>query len=403
MLGDEFLSQEELDSLLNGLNEEPSVDNSLLDMMGEVGNISMGAGATTMSTLLRRKVNITSPETSLVKFKDIKEKFNGNQLVITIQYKKGLEGLNSFVLPENVALIIANLMMGGDGNVDETQSLDEISMSAVGEAMNQMMGSSSTAISEFIKTPVDISPPEVGIIDFSNKDTQFPPIESDAEADIISVKFNMDIEGLASTTFWQFIPAKFAKHIEELMKKVMAGEDPQQTEQQMQQPMQQPVQQMQQPMQQPVQQMQQPMQQPVQQIQQPMQQPVQQMQQPMQQISQNVIQQGSGVNVNPVNFGAISGNQTIPNENVDMSKLQLLLDVPLEVTVELGNTSMSLREVLQLHQGSMLQLDKLAGEPLDIYANGKLIARGEVVVIEESFGVRITEIVSLDERLRSLK
>jgi flagellar motor switch protein FliN/FliY len=119
----------------------------------------------------------------------------------------------------------------------------------------------------------------------------------------------------------------------------------------------------------------------------------------------NIINQGSEVNVNPVNFGEISDNsQPQQNiQNIDMNKLQLLLDVPLEIKVELGRVQMSLKEVLDLHNGSMLQLDKLAGEPLDIYANGKLIARGEVVVIEENFGVRITEIVSLKERLRSLK
>jgi flagellar motor switch protein FliN/FliY len=109
--------------------------------------------------------------------------------------------------------------------------------------------------------------------------------------------------------------------------------------------------------------------------------------------------------VNPVNFGEIDGNPPSmrSGEKVDLSKLQLLLDVPLEIKVELGRVNMSLREVLDLHQGSMIQLDKLAGEPLDIYANGKLIARGEVVVIEESFGIRITEIVSLKERLRTIK
>ncbi len=119
--------------------------------------------------------------------------------------------------------------------------------------------------------------------------------------------------------------------------------------------------------------------------------------------SPNLIDQGSEVSVKPVNFGQIEGDSLSTSQNVDMSKLQLLFDVPLNITVELGRVNLNLREVLELHQGSLIQLDKLAGEPLDIYANGKLIARGEVVVIEENFGVRITEIVSLKERLRSLK
>lgn len=393
MLGDEFLSQSELDSLLNGLDnieQEAAFDPALKDMMGEIGNIAMGSGATTLSTLLRRKVNITSPETSIVKFSEIKKKFQGNQLVITIEYKKGLEGLNSFVLAGQIANIIANLMMGGDGNVTGEEEIDEISMSAVGEAMNQMMGSASTAMSDFLKTPVDISPPEVKMIDFSDQDTKFPPIESDDDAKIIAIKFTMDIEGLSKTTFWQFIPAAFANTVQGILQPAQA-EKPQQQAQPAQ-----PAPQQQVAPQQPVQQQVAP-QQPVQQ--QMVQMPVQQ----MGAVNQNVIQQGSEVSVNPVNFGPISGQQVQTNESVDLSKLQLLMDVPLQISVELGNAKMSLREVLQLHQGSMLQLDKLAGEPLDIMANGKLIARGEVVVIEESFGIRITEIVSIDERLRTLK
>ncbi|MDN5342107.1 MAG: flagellar motor switch protein FliN [Oceanotoga sp.] len=412
MLGDDFLSQEELDSLLQGLNEEENGDNkdsnvdidSTVDMMGEIGNIAMGSGSTTLSTLLRKKVNIGSPESDIVKFKDIKTNFQDQQLVIIINYKKGLEGLNTFVLPAKMALIISNLMMGGDGNVEENAELDEISKSAVGEAMNQMMGSASTAMSEFLKTSVDITPPEIKILDFSSPDTVFPPLNTSEDEDIISIRFNMEIEGLTKTIFWQFIPLKFAKVVQDLMKKVMEEENkdsevkPQNninqnepthtpeipnTRQQTQQVSQQPVQQ---------------------QAPQPTQQ-YQYIPDDTNHSNPNIIQQGSEVTVNPVNFGEIDGNPPSmrSGEKVDLSKLQLLLDVPLEIKVELGRVNMSLREVLDLHQGSMIQLDKLAGEPLDIYANGKLIARGEVVVIEESFGIRITEIVSLKERLRTIK
>lgn len=402
MLSDDFLSQEELDSLLNGLNDESNGDNNkennnansnmdrIIDMMSEVGNIAMGSGATTLSTLLRKKVKIESPQASIVKFKDIETNFEGQQLVITIDYKKGLEGINSFVLPGNMANIISNLMMGGDGEVEDGSELDEISKSAVGEAMNQMMGSASTAMSDFLRTSVDISPPNINVLDFSEEGTSFPPMETKENEDIISIKFDMEIDDLAKTTFWQFIPLSFAKTVEDLMKKAMSEDD---DKPQQQSPQQQQAQQQQQ--QAPQQQQQSPQQQ---------QQAPQQFNNDYAQNS-NIINQGSEVNVNPVNFGEISdSNQPQQNtQNIDMNKLQLLLDVPLEIKVELGRVQMSLKEVLDLHNGSMLQLDKLAGEPLDIYANGKLIARGEVVVIEESFGVRITEIVSLKERLRTLK
>lgn len=405
MLSDDFLSQEELDSLLNGLNDEQQdkSDNNnddidrIIDMMSEVGNIAMGSGATTLSTLLRKKVKIESPQASIVKFKDIQTNFDGQQLVITIDYKKGLEGINSFVLPGNMANIISNLMMGGNGEVEDGAELDEISKSAVGEAMNQMMGSASTAMSDFLRTSVDISPPNINVLNFSEEGTSFPPMETSPDEDIISIKFDMEINSLAKTTFWQFIPLSFAKTVEDLMKKAMSEDDntskSTQNQSQQQPAQQQPAQQ--QPMQQ----------QQNNQSQQPPQQNYQQQFGNDYTQNSNIINQGSEVNVNPVNFGEISDNSQPQqnNQNIDMNKLQLLLDVPLEIKVELGTVKMSLKEVLDLHNGSMLQLDKLAGEPLDIYANGKLIARGEVVVIEESFGVRITEIVSLKERLRTLK
>jgi flagellar motor switch protein FliN/FliY len=420
MLGDDFLSQEELDSLLKGLDNEnideetKKVDNNMLDTLGEIGNIAMGSGATTLSTLLRKKVKITSPEAEIIKFGEIKSKFSDKQLVTTIKYKQGLEGMNTFLMPSKMSLIISDLMMGGDGNVDLSRELDDIALSAVAESMNQMMGAAATSMSEFLKIRVDILPPEAKIIDFSEGADNFPPLEKDEDAEIIAIKFDMEVEGLESTSFWQFIPVEFAEKIMENMQSSFKEENkPQQPmQQQYQQPMQQ--QPMQQQYQQPMQQqpMQQQYQQPMQQqYQQPMQ---QQYQQPMQQgfnlqqelsgfSSPNLIDQGSEVSVKPVNFGQIEGDSLSTSQNVDMSKLQLLFDVPLNITVELGRVNLNLREVLELHQGSLIQLDKLAGEPLDIYANGKLIARGEVVVIEENFGVRITEIVSLKERLRSLK
>jgi len=290
MLSDDFLSQEELDSLLNGLNEESENKDNLdlekiIDMMSEVGNIAMGSGATTLSTLLRKKVKIESPQASIVKFKDIRTNFEGQQLVITIDYKKGLKGINSFVLPGNMANIISNLMMGGEGKVEENSELDEISKSAVGEAMNQMMGSASTAMSDFLRTSVDISPPNIHVLDFSDESTSFPPMETSEDEDIISIKFNMEINGLAKTIFWQFIPLSFAKTVEELMKKAMSEGDNRTNKNQQQVQNQSP---------------------------QPQQSQQRQTQQQPQQIADdysqnsNIINQGSEVNVNPVNFGEIS-------------------------------------------------------------------------------------------------
>ncbi|WP_129409381.1 flagellar motor switch phosphatase FliY [Marinitoga lauensis] len=444
-MSDEFLSQEELDALLQGLNqdetsqqktEQPAspgatsqenVDSIILDLVGEVGNIAMGAGATTLSTLLKRKVDISSPTPITLLKSEIKNQFSGKYLIISINYKDGLKGTNFFLFPANISSVIADLMMGGTGeNVPET--FDEISISALAEAINQMMGAAATSLSEFLNAKVDITPPQVEVLDFDDPNVSFPPELEGASETIIGIKFKLKIQGLEEGEMWQFVPIDIANDIKD---KVLAAQNvdiqqkpsqnqpqpqPQQPVQQMpqqpaggypqQMPMQQPMgypQQM--PMQQPMgypQQM--PMQQPMGYPQQmPMQQPMGYPQQmPMQQ-PMGYIPQEQQVNVQPKTFGNISGQPMEPTENVDLEKLQLLFDVPLNVSVELGRRKYSLRDILNFHQGSMIQLDKLAGEPVDIYVNGRLIARGEVVVIDENFGVRITEIVSLEERLRALK
>jgi flagellar motor switch protein FliN/FliY len=441
-MSDEFLSQEELDALLQGLNNEEenksnennvsasggqkNVDPVILDLVGEVGNIAMGAGATTLSTLLKRKVDISSPTPITLLKSEIKNQFSGKYLIISIDYKDGLKGTNFFLFPANISSVIADLMMGGTGeNVPET--FDEISISALAEAINQMMGAASTSLSEFLNAKVDITPPQVEVIDFDDPNISFPPELESASDTIIGIKFKLLIQGLEEGEMWQFVPLDIANNIKD---KVLAAqkvdlekkESTNTTQQSQQMPMQQPMQQpmgypQQMPMQQPMQQpmgypqqmpMQQPMQQPMGYPQQmPMQQP---MQQPMGYPQQMPMQQPMGyippeqqVNVQPKNFGQISGKIVEPTEDVDFEKLQLLFDVPLNVSVELGRRKYSLRDILNFHQGSMIQLDKLAGEPVDIYVNGRLIARGEVVVIDENFGVRITEIVSLEERLRALK
>jgi flagellar motor switch protein FliN/FliY len=249
-------------------------------------------------------------------------------------------------------------MLGKDVENIEERELDDISLSAVSEAMNQIMGTASTALSDFLKTNIDISPPNSRVLNFSDPNIEFPPIETDKEAYVISIKFNVKITGVAETTFWQFIPMKFAQKIKELMEKTFGKvkvKEEGSTNSNAQE-----------------------------------------------KSNSNVIKEKK-VKVQPVEFGEFEKKEEPISQNIDLSKLKLLLDVPLELKVELGSTKLNLREILELHEGSMIQLNKLAGEPLDIYANGRLIARGEVVVIDENFGIRITEIVSLRERMKTLK
>jgi len=369
---DRFLNQNELDSLLNGINnsddpeqeespKDSNIDNeldTLLDMIGEIANIAMGSGATTLSTLLRRKIEIQYPQTDIIKFKNIVTNFEGENVVVTVEYKKGLYGLNTLVLPLNLTNIISDIMIGKEVQNIEERELDDISLSAISEAMNQMMGTASTALSDFLKTNIDISPPNTKVMNFSDPNVEFPPIETDKEAYVISIKFTIKISGIAETTFWQFIPMKFAKKIKELMEKTFGKVNKNKES------------------------------------------PINSNKQDK---SNSKVIKEKKIKVQPVEFGEFEKKEEPISQNIDLSRLELLLDVPLEIKVELGSTKLNLREILELHEGSMIQLNKLAGEPLDIFANGRLIARGEVVVIDENFGIRITEIVSLRERMKTLK
>ena len=378
---DNFLNQSELDALLKGMStntkntdineNSENVDedlDSLLDLMGEIANITMGSAATTLSTILKRKIDIEYPDVNIIKFKNIKTNFQGEYVVVTVEYKKGLYGMNTLVLPSNLTNIIANVMLGKDP-FETVEEINEISLSAVSEAMNQMMGTASTALSEFIKTNIDISPPVTQILDFSNPATEFPPIETDKEAYVISIKFKVKITGIAETFFWQFVPVKFAKKIKDFVDKVY------QTSKNEEKEVSQEI----------------------------SNESYQAKRKQTSNSSNSKISKEDTVKVNPVEFEEFGKQEETISQKIDFSKLELLMDVPLEIKVELGSVKMTLREILELHEGSLIQLNKLAGEPLDIYANERLIARGEVVVIDENFGIRVTEIVSLRERMKTLR
>jgi flagellar motor switch protein FliN/FliY len=208
--------------------------------------------------------------------------------------------------------------------------------------MNQMMGSAATSLSELLGITINISPPKVEILNFDDPNTQFPPVTDNPEKDVAVVEFEMEIEGLPKSKFYQVISADLVKKMYEYFTKKQseAAEKKEKKEE-------------------------------------------------------------KKVKVEPVEFAELKPSETRKTE-VPSDKLELLLDIPLKVTVELGRTRMTLKRVLEMIPGSIIELDKLTGEPVDILVNGKLIARGEVVVIDENFGVRITEIVSPKERLELL-
>lgn len=404
----EMLSQEEINALLNGgldensAGEEQSSDEEILssverDAIGEIANISMGTASTTLYSLVNQKVTITTPTVSYATWDNLVDSYDRPCVFIQISYRDGLTGNNILILKENDVKIITDLMMGGDGTNIEGE-LGELHLSAISEAMNQMMGSSATSLSSMLGRVVDISPPKAGLVDM-NDDINEAQIDNFLSGTFVKIAFKMEIGDLIDSEIMQLYPMDFAKELYELfMNGMLMDAGGSEAPASQPEPVPQPEPQ-QQPAQQPSQQPQMDMG-----MQQGMQMGMQQgmpmngmpmMGMPMNGMpmmgmpyGQNIMQEN--VNVQPAQFQAFSGAVPFgnPPENIE-----LIMDVPLQVTVELGRTSKSIHDILEFAPGTIIELDKIAGEPIDVLVNGKNVARGEVVVIEESFGVKVTEII----------
>ncbi|WP_109689349.1 flagellar motor switch phosphatase FliY [Tumebacillus permanentifrigoris] len=445
----DVLSQQEIDALLRQNGDDDGTDTNSddirlnehlsdfeTDALGEIGNISFGTAATALSTLLRQKVDITTPKVSAVLRSQLSNDFPLPHVAIKVEYTDGFIGANVLAIRVEDAQIIADLMMGGDGTTAPSE-LNELHLSAVAEAMNQMMGSASTSMSTIFNMMVNITPPIVDVMDFDNKQsaTLFPNDEV-----LIKISFRLIIGTLIDSHIMQLVPIAFAK---DMISKLTGGmDDPAASEPAPQpvaaapveptpvaatpapQPMYEaPVAQSaqghypppqpnypQQPMyaeQPPAGYPQYPPQYPPQPYaypQYPPQYPPQgyppgymdpALQAPANQprpVQQNV-------NVQPAQFASFDASDITGAQG----NLDLLLDIPLSITVELGRTKKLIRDILELVPGSIVQLDKLAGDPVDIMVNNKLVAKGEVVVIDENFGVRVTDIISPAERVRKLQ
>lgn len=416
---DGMLSQDEINALLNGVDlsaddkgsaatATATVDSSEGDLtdvekdaIGEVANISMGTSATTLYSLVNRKVNITTPVVEMTTWEEVMTNYEKPCVFIQIKYTVGLNGTNILVLKEHDVKVITDLMMGGDGtNVDG--EISELHLSAISEAMNQMMGSSATSLSSMLGKTIDISPPEASLVDLQTKEpSELSPF---LEEKFVKISFKMQIEDLVDSTLMQLYPLDFAKSIYKTFMEQQMGGTVEET------PTPPPAPQAAAPTPAPA-----PAPQPV-----PTPQPAPQMQMgmpqgmPMNQMSGQMGMPPTGMPMNngmPMNggmpqYGAPYG---MPNVNIQPAQFQsfapantemvsaesigLIKDVPLEVTVELGRTTKSISDILEFAPGTIIELDKIAGEPIDVLVNGKFVAKGEVVVIEESFGVRIMEII----------
>lgn len=385
---DGVLSQEEINALLNNPNSDASSEGKLTevekDAIGEISNISMGTAATTLFSLVNRKVEISTPVVSYATWDDLTKAYERPCVFIRIAYTVGLDGSNILVLKENDVKIITDLMMGGDGTNTDGE-LGELHLSAISEAMNQMMGSSATSLSSMLNKTIDISPPMADLVDLKDQIDE-TTIDEFLSKEFVRITFRMEIGDLVDSEIMQLYPISFAREMCEGVTRMMEMDtqsvkepEPAPAPAPTPAPAPAPVQQaapmdmgMTQPM------MGQPM------MTQPM-----MMAQPMM-MGQQMIQQ-QPVNVQPAQFGAF-GN--VPVGVYQPENINLIMDVPLEVTVELGRTSKSISDILDFGPGKIIELNKIAGEPIDVLVNGKYVAKGEVVVIEESFGVRITEIVN---------
>lgn len=386
---DGVLSQEEINALLNnpGTSEEkPMLTAAEKDAIGEIANISMGTAATTLFALVNRRVEISTPVVSLTTWDEMTQKYEKPCVFIRIAYTVGLDGSNILVLKEKDVKIITDLMMGGDGT-DTEGELGELHLSAISEAMNQMMGSSATSLSSMLNKTIDISPPIADIVDLKDNINE-KEIDEFLTGEFVKISFRMEIGDIVDSEIMQLYPVSFAKEMcagvsrnmeidSNSVKEEMAAPTPAPA------PAPAPAASMPQGGGQPM--MGQPMTgQPM--MGQPMMgQPM--MGQPM--MGQQMM--GQPVNVQPAQFQPFNGGAVgaFQPENID-----LIMDVPLEVTVELGRTQKSISDILEFGPGKIIELNKIAGEPIDVLVNGKYVAKGEVVVIEESFGVRITEIVN---------
>ena len=404
------MTQEELDALLAGgipeaaPSNDAAVSDDLLndmekDALGEIGNISMGSAATTLSVLLGHKVNITTPAVSLDTMSTIQNQYPMPYLVVEVGYVVGINGNNILAIQASDASIIADLMMGGDG-LNPQDELNEIHMSAVGEAMNQMMGTVATSLSTMFNKKIDISPPNVNLIDLGAEEKITELMKNDDP--VAKISFRMEVDGLIDSEIMQILPLDVAK---EMVSFLMGGgaEAAAEPEAAPAPPAPAPAAPAPQPAAAP---MPQPQQTPPPQPQQAPQMP-QQPQYAAPPMAMPVYAQPSYAQNNviaptvPVQNAQFTPLTNEPVE-VNAANISLIKDVPLQVTVELGRTKKSIREILEFSTGSIIELDKLAGEPVEVLVNGQLTAKGEVVVIDENFGVRITEIVSPMERVQSL-
>ena len=372
-MGNGMLSQEEIDALLRGTMEsdpepetpptEDFLDEMEKDTLGEIANISMGTAATTLSQLLGKKVDITTPNVELTSSEQIRLDFPIPSVICEVRYKAGIEGSNLLILSQRDGSVIVDLMMGGDGK-NPTLELSELQISGVSEAMNQMMGSAATSMSTMFKAMVEITPPNLVLTDLAMEEDIIQDFLH-ADEPLVRISFRMVVQDTIDSILIQVIPLSVAKGMVNKLMSVMAGGSsaaPAAQAAAQAHPT-----------------------------------PVSYQTSPPSPPSAYEVRRQTPVQ--PAQFAPLQPGQPM----VQPDNLNLIMDVPLQISVELGRAKKTIKEILEMGPGSVIELDRLAGESVDMIVNGKLIAKCEVVVINETFGIRITDIVQPMERMNSLR
>ena len=382
-----------------------------VDILGEIGNISMGAVATTMYTLLDRRVDITTPRVRVFNAKDVLSIYKIPFVVATIEYTKGISGTNLLVLKIEDAALITDLLMGGDGTLEEPIELNEMHLSAMSEIMNQMMGASSTSLAKLLGTAIDIAPPKSSTVEAG-----FDVTSLLGEMEMVTkISFDMEIEGLLKSELIQLVPYDVSRQFAKQFMDAGVGETPSSAgapaaaapppaaaapppaaaapPPTAAAPPPPPPDAAAAPPPYPAPP---PMADPYAQSPYPPQ-PYPPQAYPPQPYPPQYPQQypvgghgGRVVDVHPMQFQAFDAQ----GPSGEPKSIDLVYNIPLQVSVELGRAKKEISEILEFNLGTIIVLDKIAGDPVEIVVNGKMIARGEVVVIDDNYGVRITDIIN---------
>ncbi|MFY9496308.1 MAG: flagellar motor switch phosphatase FliY [Halanaerobiales bacterium] len=371
-----ILSQEEIDALFNTGEENnigalDELSPEVIDVLGEIGNIAMGAAATALYSLLNQKVEITTPDVKVSTIRAIADEYEKPCVLVQVEYIEGIEGLNLLIIKEEDAVVIADLMMGGDGS-NPSLELDEIRLSAISEAMNQMMGSAATSMSSILNEVVNITPPVAKYIDLDDVVSEVNGYFGEDEV-LVDNSFHLKVGDLIDSSFKQISKLDFANKLVSRLTEIDNGllakdwsinddivSDVKKEKERVK---------------------------------------------PEKERGEIPVSYGGNiakseeVNVKRAQFPDFDQGSSVAPLPQNMALIQ---DVPLQVTVRLGKTRMSIKEILELGEGSIVELDKLAGEPVDLLVNGKLVAKGEIVVIDENFGFRVKDIISPADRINNL-